>query len=218
MGEQAHGSTGASAGLLLELAVPPAGGAHEFTDWYDTVRSPWRLSSPAVQGGGTYQQVGAPDEWLGCYELSSLSGIELEVGRDLPENQGLMTARLPRFEQRLYETIPVPEVAEGPSGTEAKYLLVVWWTPLPAAEGDFHAWYDEEHIGLLMRVPGWLSIRRYRLVAGTGPAFVALHFLASEQALGSPEQRRAGDTPWRAEAAALRVQHERRLYQLRHRF
>ena len=218
MGGQVQSSTRQSDGLLLELAVPPSGDAGEFADWYDTVRAPWRLASPAVQSGGVYQQVGAPDEWLGCYELSDATGIALEAGADLPQEQGRMTAQLPRFEQRLYESIPVPEVAGRPCESQAKFLLVVWWSPLRSAEEDFHAWDDKEHIGLLMEVPGWLCIRRYRLIAGTGPAFVALHYLASESALGSPEQRRAGDTPWRAKSAGFRVQHERRLYELRHRF
>ncbi len=129
-----------------------------------------------------------------------------------------MVARLPRFEQRRYEQLEVPEVARAPRESEAALLMAVWWTPQADQDRDFQGWYNEEHIGMLMAVPGWLCIRRYRWSKAPGPAYVALHYLESEKALSGPEHAAAGATPWRARSAGLRVQHERRTYQLRQRF
>src|ERR1700722_3894443 len=41
--------------------------------------------------------------------------------------------------------------------------LVMAWTDVdPAHEHEFNRWYDEEHIGRLLDVPGFLSAGRYR--------------------------------------------------------
>lgn len=212
------GVTKTGGGLLMELAVPPNGAGEPFAQWHDTERVPWRRKSAAVVSGGTYQQLGVPDEWLAVYDLSDPGGVSLEHGSLLPESSELMLARLPRFEQRRYEQLEVPEVARAPRESEGALLMAVWWTPLPGQEEDFQGWYNEEHIRMLMDVPGWLCIRRYRLVEGTGPAYVALHYLASAESLSGPEHAAAGATPWRARSAGFRVQHERRVYQLRQRF
>ena len=67
---------------------------------------------------------------------------------------------------------------------------------------EFDGWYEDEHIGLLMQVPGWLRVRRYTVRPGSaGPPWthLALHELRSTEALDRPERTAARDTPRRHE-------------------
>ena len=157
--------TGGHAGLFVELAAPPAGASEEFESWYQQERIPWRCSQPGVLGGGRYQELGYDTGWATFYDLAETASARLDVVAELSESQQLMTARLPRFEERIYESIPVPDFAATGRAREGKLLMAVWWTPRDGMEQDFHDWYNEEHIGMLMKVPGWLEIRRYRRIA-----------------------------------------------------
>lgn len=74
----------------------------------------------------------------------------------------------------------------------------------PEHEDDFNAWYDEEHLPILLGCPQWLGCRRFRLQGAhaQGHTHLALHYLADLRALQSPERDAARDTPWRDRLAA----------------
>jgi hypothetical protein len=67
----------------------------------------------------------------------------------------------------------------------------------PKHEEEFNAWYDSEHLGDLLKLPGFLDAARYVAVKG-GPAYLAVYELASADALKSPEflSYRANPSPW----------------------
>jgi hypothetical protein len=80
------------------------------------------------------------------------------------------------------------------------------------------AWYAEEHIPMLLEVPGWRRIRRYRLVRGLdgpGPDFLSLHELAGPEVLEESGYRAAISTPWRDRVVASALRRERREFGLR---
>lgn len=63
-------------------------------------------------------------------------------------------------------------------------------------------WYEQEHIGLLMRADGWLRARRYRVLSHTGgPRWtsMAFHELRDASVMNSSERAFARSTAWRAE-------------------
>lgn len=84
----------------------------------------------------------------------------------------------------------------------------------PALDGDLAAWYADEHIPMLLAVPGWRRIRRYRLTAGTAPSYLALHDLASTAVLDEPAYHDAVTTPWRDRIVESAIGRERRLFTL----
>ena len=200
--------------LLLELSVPPPGETNEFQTWYDREHLPSRLGEPQVQAARRYQDIANADEWLACYYLEESDSDEVNfvTSGELPRMGRDIVSRLVRFEQRRYERIDVPQVAHEDEADETAVLMAVWWTPKPETVDDFNSWYDEEHIPMLMAVPGWNAIQRYRQVDGTGPAFLALHYLDSIATLSEPAHKEAGKTRWRAISAQNRVQHERRIF------
>ena len=73
-----------------------------------------------------------------------------------------MCKRLLRFEG----TQIAPSDAPVPDGARA--LLLNAMNVAPEAEDDFNAWYDEEHLVALARVPGTLAARRYRSTEAGG--------------------------------------------------
>jgi hypothetical protein len=56
----------------------------------------------------------------------------------------------------------------------------------PELEGEFHAWYNQEHIPERSRIPGFVSARRYAALEGS-PRWLAAYELTSLAVLESPE-------------------------------
>lgn len=70
-------------------------------------------------------------------------------------------------------------------------------------ETEFNAWYDEEHLGILLRCSYWPACRRFRIVHSNSDSWthIALHYLTDLRALESAERTEARNTPWRARLA-----------------
>jgi len=86
------------------------------------------------------------------------------------------------------------------------------------SEDDLAAWYTEEHIPMLLKVPGWRRIRRFRLTRALdapGPAFLSVNELAGPEVLEDPGYRAAVSTPWRDRVVASALRRERRVFGLR---
>ena len=81
---------------------------------------------------------------------------------------------------------------------DRKGLLLVTMEPAPAAEEEFNAWYDGEHVPERLAVPGFETARRYVCIEGF-PRYLALYDLASPDVLDSPAYHRVGgvnSSPW----------------------
>jgi hypothetical protein len=95
-------------------------------------------------------------------------------------------------------------VAENAASLPAKYLFIVAFDIASDHLEEFHAWYDTEHLPMLIKVPGWIRSRRYKLEsfrklgAAEDPLqFIAVHEIDSLDALESGEFKEATSTPWR---------------------
>ena len=90
---------------------------------------------------------------------------------------------------------------------DAPILYPVLFAIPPEGEADFNAWYDEEHLGILLKSPHWPMCRRFKVVnkvvspAPGGWTHIALHYLRDLLALESKERDEARATPWRARLA-----------------
>src|SRR5438094_226555 len=92
-------------------------------------------------------------------------------------------------------------------------MLVAFMDP-PADEDAFNAWYDEEHIRMLLAVPGWKRCRLFRQVEGDGPAFMAVHELESPRVFDHAAYERSISTPWRERIRSSVSVYERQLFRL----
>src|SRR5262245_42126282 len=169
----------------LWLAAFDFSGAHadEFHDWYDLEHIPERRAVPGF---------GACERWLGAeqpaisvatYDLDGIDVLREEAYRSIAygnlsvwsKRVTSMCKRLLRFEGTQLTPGPAP-APEGAGG-----LLFNAMNVAPEAEADFNAWYDEEHLPALTRVPGTLAARRYRSTETEGGShrYLALYHLES---------------------------------------
>jgi hypothetical protein len=69
------------------------------------------------------------------------------------------------------------------------------WTP-EDFRVEFLAWYELEHLPILLECPTWEGCRFVEQKVGNGCQFYAMHQLADRAALDSAERKRSRATPW----------------------
>lgn len=62
--------------------------------------------------------------------------------------------------------------------------------------GDFLAWYEQEHLPMLLEAQGWDGCRFVEEPVEKGLLFHALHQLSDRAALDSDARKRSRATPW----------------------
>jgi hypothetical protein len=78
-------------------------------------------------------------------------------------------------------------------------LLLTMTEPPPAMEEEFNAWYDDEHMGERMAIPGFRSARRWVAAGKPGDGkYLATYELDSLEVLSSPAYlaRFQNQSPW----------------------
>ena len=205
-------------GLLAAFMNPPQDET-AFNAWYDEEHVPLRLATPGFLNGRRYRAAAhaLSDQnraYLALYDLESPAVLEsepyLRLGREPSPRETDMLARIPMTDRRVLEL-----VLDGTEWTaDAPYQLVVCMTPAAGGEDDFVAWYREEHIGMLLKVPGWRRVRLFRQLDGTGPAFMALHELETVKVFDEVAYEKAISTPWRERIRSSVPRYERNLFAL----
>lgn len=189
-----------SAGMLFSQMHPPAGEDAEFHDWYQTEHIPDRMVVPGFSNAVRYRTDGEPS-YLAVYFLDDMAALETPEYRRLKESPSERTAHMldnvsgfTRYTADLISDSGELEVER------AGLLFVVAFDVPGEDEEEFEAWYQGEHVPLLMEVPGWLRIRRYRTRPGHAGApwtHFALHEIRDAAVLDAPERARARDTAMR---------------------
>jgi hypothetical protein len=201
-------------GLLVAMMNPPAD-EDAFNAWYDEEHVPLRLGVPGFLSGRRYRAAEADGpRYMAMYDLASVAVLQSDgyqrLWREQSEDEKAMLASIPFNDRRVCEL-----VLDGPEWTrDAPYQLIVCMTPPADARDDFVAWYREEHIPLLLAVPGWRRARLFRQVDGMGPDFMAVHELESPDVFDRPEHQAATSTPWRQRIRSTASRYERYLFKL----
>jgi hypothetical protein len=204
-------------GLFYVYTDPGTVPEAEFHDWYDHEHGPARMKVPGFTAAHRYHALDdAKPPWLVLYELESPGVIDSPGYQALAANRSerdkSVGAGLATLERRVYEQVS----SDGSDGGEpAPVLLSVALTVPADARDDLAAWYTEEHIPMLLEVPGWRRIRRFRLergMDGAAPEFLSLHDLAGPEVLEEPVYRAAISTPWRDRVVASALRRERRVF------
>lgn len=195
-------STAPAPGVLFSQMEPPAGCEAEFHEWYEHDHIPPRLRVPGFVAARRYVARSGTPRYLAVYELSDLQALQSAAYQHLKRNPSTRTARMlssvggfTRFVcEQLSDTGPRPS---------APWLSVVAFAVPASDEAAFDHWYESEHVPLLMRSALWWRVRRYRVSSGHGGPWthLALHEVASDAAVASPERGLARQGPLRAELA-----------------
>jgi hypothetical protein len=200
-------------GLLFSQMEPPAELEDDFHDWYEHHHIPARMAIPGFASARRYEALDGEPRYLACYFLDDMGALEAPEYRRLKEEPDPRTARMLAsvrgFTRYLCDELTdtgAPAPAPQGEGEDADGVLYVVAFAVPAEdEAQFEAWYADEHVPLLMEVPGWLRVRRYRArPGGDGPPWTrfALHELRDAGVLDRPERAAARDTPRRAALAS----------------
>ena len=92
-------------------------------------------------------------------------------------------------------------------------LLIVRTDVAPEMEEEFNRWYNEEHIPLLLLVPGILWAKR-GVNAGEGQKYIAVYEHESGEVQKTPAYRNALDTDWAHKIRPYLRDFKREIYEL----
>jgi hypothetical protein len=202
--------------LLFVCSAPGPVPLDEFNDWYDNEHVPARLAVPGFGAVARFRACdGLAPEWLATYEITPgvLDGPAYKAvwEKASAREKSIMSAAT--IDRRVYSPISDSGDVSGAGGPGAVLMAVSMSVPA-SAEDDMTAWYTEEHIPMLLAVPGWRRCRRYVLTAGAAPRFLSLHEIESLAAFDEPAYKAATATPWRNRVVESAIGRERRVFEL----
>ncbi|PCH37628.1 hypothetical protein WOLCODRAFT_130402 [Wolfiporia cocos MD-104 SS10] len=216
--------------FLLVFSEPgPNVSEEEFHDWYDNEHIPLRVNTmnwtrwKAIDG--EKPAYGASHDLVSYEETKKAPYTTLAETRSGREKDIL--SRIETLDRRHYELYEGPTTPPSTLYSEshpAPYGVFVSLDLKPEYEEEFNKWYDEEHIPMLARAPGWVRTRRFVLKdhgqLGAGgrseqiqrpPKYLAVHEWSSLAGFESKEYKEAMATPRRNRIYAGVIGKERRV-------
>lgn len=217
--------------LYVTMQPTPSLPAAQFHDWYNNEHGPGRLRLPFCANGFRYRATdldgpakGMP-EWMAIYDISDMAEMDGEAYLRLrrpgvqSQRERDTMARI-KVDRRLFDLVASREAGgfkrleEVEAEGEGNVLVAVSITVHPGKATELDRWYDEEHVDMLSKVPGWLRTRRFvtaSVLNSKEPVeYLALHEYAPKNGLGGEEFKAATSTPWAKEISTAVVQEKRR--------
>jgi len=190
--------------LFSEMTPAPEWEAR-FNHWYDTEHIPLRMG---LSGFVSAQRYLAEDRnYLAVYEMDDLGALRTpayQAVKEQPsEETAWMLSNVSGFTRYLCQEIGSAGDAS-PEAIDAPVLYPVWFDVPAEHLADFDAWYEQDHVPLLLECPQWRAVRRFHVTDGEPGRYnrLALHYLDDVAALESPARAKARATPWRERLAA----------------
>jgi hypothetical protein len=188
-------------GLLVAGFDYSAFDEDEFNEWYDTEHVPERRATPGFINCERWVAADGSKISIATYDLETLDVLRSDAylrigGENLSPWSKRVVSRVKRVCRFEADQMPPGNVA-APQG--AGGLMMFAMNVVPEAEADFNAWYDEEHVPRLSRVPGCLSARRFRIRTAVSEGqhrYLALYHLESAEVCSSKAWEEAAVTPW----------------------
>lgn len=185
--------------ILFSEMRPEPDWEDKFNKWYDMHRIPVRLGIDGFVGARRYR-LRDDDNYLAVYDMTSLDVLKSpayqKVEGEPSEETRWMLKNVSNFARYLGEEL-------GWHGDETAIeepLLYAVMFNVPADMlPEFDSWMTEEHLPILLKEPHWRAARRFDLTECEPMPFTRLtmHYLASPEALKSPERQKARNTAWR---------------------
>lgn len=191
--------------ILFSEMTPAPEWESRFNAWYDDEHIPIRVGLRGFQSSQRYVR---PDlNYLAVYEMDTLQALKTVAYQAIKNNPSAETAWMLKnvtgFTRYLCEEISIAGDTS-PAGIETPVLYPVWFKVPAERLADFDAWYEQDHVPLLLECPEWRCVRRFNVTDGVPGDYnrLALHYLDDESALASPARDKARNTPWRARISA----------------
>ncbi|KAE8862491.1 hypothetical protein PTNB29_05053 [Pyrenophora teres f. teres] len=214
-----------TSGILYVTMQPKEGLSDaQFHDWYQNEHGPNRLRLPFCNNGFRYRATdlgntaGTKDkpEWMAIYDFDELEWLTREPYMKLrsapvQSQRERDTMKQIFVDRRSYDLIKewkggdFKDLQKVENEGEKNVMIAVSFALQDGAdkEEELKKWYEDEHVPLLQKVPGWRRTRRFvtsylDLESGhkTEKEFLALHEYAPQNGLGGPEFVAATTTEW----------------------
>ncbi|KAK4149992.1 hypothetical protein C8A00DRAFT_37417 [Chaetomidium leptoderma] len=222
---------------MLSVTMQPREGLSldQFHEWYNNEHGPTRLRLPHIFPNGLRYRAtdGQQPHFLAVYDVTSMAHLETPTYTDLRANRspreaatiGQVDVDRKFFDLVTTQQSPLFVPIEDLTDTEAEGLVLVSVevSLKPGVEDATDAvtkWYEDEHIPMLSKIPGWLRSRVFRtpsvIEGGNGQVnIVTLHEYTKENGLEGAEHKAAMSTPWRDDVFAKYIANKgRRTYEL----
>ncbi|KAF2264125.1 alpha/beta hydrolase-like protein [Lojkania enalia] len=220
--------------------------AAQFHDWYNNEHGPSRLRLSFCHNGFRYRASDLTSsnpasetqpEWMAIYDIEDMDYLTKDVYTRLRKEpvqsqRERDTMKQIKVDRRFYDFLGewkgegFKKLEDVGNEGEGNVMVTVSFTLYDGEEKEkeLERWYEEEHVPMLMKVPGWRRTRRFvtsylDLKDGKAKEFLALHEYAPHNGLGGPEFKAATSTPWNDEIYKSVVQKKgRRVYDLYYTF
>jgi hypothetical protein len=172
--------------------------ASEFHDWQDKEHIPERLRVSGFLSAQRWLDASNPAISVNTYDLEGAEVLKSPAYLSFAyENASPWAKRVTDRCTRLIR-VAADQIAPGNKlGPDDAEALLFNAMNIPAEhDADFNAWYCEEHLPALSKVPGTLAARFFRAPEGASHRYLAVYHLASPEIPVSPAWRKAADTPW----------------------
>lgn len=203
----------------------------EYHDWYDNEHIPLRVEIPAFTSWSRWKASdGAKPGWAALYDLTNHEELDkppyVTLAETRSERETEVFKRIGLLDRRTYEQLesPIPPPsALFDAKKPARYVVAVEMEMQPGKDELLTRWYDEEHSGMLAKLPGWVRSRRFVLKdwgrtgldadASAPPPlkFLALHEWEDLSGVMDPAEQAKWQTPLRAEMDAGVARRARRV-------
>jgi hypothetical protein len=146
----------------------------------------------------------SPLNYLVVYKMESAGALktpEYDRIKSQPSAQTRnMLAAVSGFTRYIGNQISASSKPDTARQMENALLYAVWFNVAQTRLADFDAWYEQDHVPILMEANEWIAVRRFDVVECDPIALnrLALHYITSPSALESSARQRARETPWRA--------------------
>lgn len=195
---------------LLLLVQANVSAEHEaaFNAYYYN-HVPALMEIPGYVWGRRYKNVVGDSQYLALYEIDHPSRLESLLGPTQARRHPIAIGEFSRFEQlqgvsdvriNVYQQLSGPHLGHPLLSADLPVSVVLADCVDPRKEAEFNAWYTHSHVPNLVRIPGYVSGARFRLLEHPaldwlkmGPKYLALYELADLEcipSLSDPEQMR----------------------------
>ncbi|KAI1108681.1 Alpha/Beta hydrolase protein [Nemania sp. NC0429] len=198
--------------LYVTMEPQPGLPLEQFHEWYNNEHGPTRLKLPRIFTNGLRYRAtdGQKPTFLAAYDVTSMPLLETETytrlraERSAREAETIGQVEVQRYfwDRVLSKQSPLFMPIEELTNEEAEGLVLVAVQLTPkdpdSAVEAIQKWYEEEHIDMLSKVPGWLRSRLFKtssLEKGEPTKFIALHDYTKTNGVGGAEYQAAISTP-----------------------
>lgn len=231
-----------SPGILYVTMQPkPDLDPAQFQDWYNNEHGPLRVRlTRCIKNGFRYRATDVDGagkgkhEWMAIYDLTdtaelnkdeylTLRGPPIQSDRERGIRPHVDIDRRSYDLLKTWEAEDFQRLEQVTTQPQANIMVSVLLSLKPGHKAEeVDRWYNEEHVAMIQKVPGWRRTRRFITSPADGRAeteYLALHEYGPEVDFDGPEFRAVTSTPWTQDILANVVEPmRRRVYTLNYTF